>query len=395
MESWKRAGLGGAGAMFVAMGLGRFSYGAMVPALIADGRLSAEQAGWIGGINLAGFFIGAFLSDASRRRWPAPSVLMVCVVLSLVALGASALPWGAAWLGLWRGAVGVTAGLIMVLGVSLTTDAAPPGRRAMAAGLMFSGVGVGIFFSGVLVPWLLAWGIVWAWAGIAVLGGFGVMLARLGWRGFGAVPEGASVREPARPGIGALLSGGPHRRGLAAAYFLFSLGITPHTLYWVDFLVRGLGLGLGQGGAHWAMVGVFAVLGPWAAAWLAHRTDTAWAVVASFVVLGLGIAAPAASAWAPVLWISTMIFGAQPGLTSVTAARARDLAEGETVASLMRVMIMASALGAAVGGIAIPALFAVTARYDLLFGFGGGAMILAALATLPGRKAPARRQDAS
>ena len=41
--------------------------------------------------------------------------------------------------------------------------------------------------------------------------------------------------------------------------------------------------------------------------------------------------------------------------------------------------------GGAVGGVVIPALFAATGRYDLMFLVAGGAMGIAALCTLPGR----------
>ena len=391
MDAWVRAGLGGAGAMFVAMGLGRFSYGAMVPALISDGQLSAGEAGWVGGINLAAYFVGAFLTDACRARWPVGRVLMTCVLVSIVALGASAVPWGMAWLAFWRGLVGVTAGLIMVLGLSLATDNAPVGRRAAAAAILFSGLGVGIFCSGVLVPWLLVRGIVWAWSGIAALAVVGAVLAGISWRGLGTAPPVRALM----PGIGRLLAGGPHRRGLAVAYFLFSFGITPHTLYWVDFLARKLDLGLAVAGTHWAAVGIFAVLGPWTASWVARHTELGWAVVAAFLVLGLGIAVPALANWTPVLWASSMIFGAQPGVTTVTAARARELADGDTVASLLRVLIMSSALGAAVGGIVFPALFALSGSYDLLFALAGGGMVIAAAATYPGKAGRLLRRAAS
>lgn len=381
MSDWKRAGIGGAGAMFVAMGLGRFSYSAMVPALISSGQLTAEQAGWIGGLNLAGFFVGAFTSDAIRRRWPMPLVLTAAVGVSLIGLAASAVPAGFVWLAVWRSLLGVCAGLIMVQGLALTTGKAPVSRRAAAAALMFSGVGVGIAFSGVLVPWLLSYGLGWGWLGIAAVGAVGAGVAYFGWRNIEVIESAAGEAS----GLRILLGQANPWRGLAAGYFLFSFGITPHTLYWVDFLARELALGIDVGGAHWAAVGVFAVVGPWAAVGLARRTQTSWAVVVAFVVLGFGIVAPAITVIAPVLWLSSIVFGAQPGVSTVKAARARDLASASAMPAVMRVMIMSSALGAAVGGMAFPALFAVNGRFELLFAVGGGAMFVAALATAPRR----------
>jgi predicted MFS family arabinose efflux permease len=382
MENWQRIALGCGGAMFVAMGLGRFSYGAMIPALVQSGQVSIDQAGWVGGINLAGFFVGAFISEALRRVWPMARVLRGAVMLSLVALFASALAWGFIWLGFWRGILGITAGLIMVQGLALTMSSAPETRRPVAAGLMFSGVGVGIFFSGVLVPMLLTYGVVWAWVGIAGVGIMGASSVLWGWR---TVGEAKTSGAPLTFGVGDILRRGWAWQGLAVAYFLFSFGLTSHTLYWVDFLVRDQGLDISSGGAHWAIVGLFAVIGPWAAAWLARRTHTAWAVTLAFIVLGVGIAGPGLATWVPILWLSSMIFGAQPGVSTVKAARARDLGTHEAMPAIMRVMIMSSALGGAVGGVVIPALFAATGRYDLMFLVAGGAMGIAALCTLPGR----------
>lgn len=53
--------------MFVCMGLGRFAYPAMVPALIADGGLDGVMAGRIGMVNLFGFMAGAACSARLAR----------------------------------------------------------------------------------------------------------------------------------------------------------------------------------------------------------------------------------------------------------------------------------------------------------------------------------------
>lgn len=68
--SWRRVALGGAGGMLVAMGLGRFSYTAMLPAVVESGQLSPHQAGIVGGVNLAGFFLGALFAERLRRALP-------------------------------------------------------------------------------------------------------------------------------------------------------------------------------------------------------------------------------------------------------------------------------------------------------------------------------------
>ncbi|GAK86362.1 transporter MFS superfamily [Vibrio ponticus] len=49
---------------------------------------------------------------------------------------------------------------------------------------------------------------------------------------------------------------------LVLAYGLDAIGYLPHTLFWVDFIVRDLDRSLTFGGAMWAIFGVGAALGP-------------------------------------------------------------------------------------------------------------------------------------
>lgn len=232
---WRRLALGGAGGMFVAMGLGRFSYTAMVPALVEHGGLDAVAAGRIGMANLAGFLVGAAASVALGRRFARGAVLRAALLLCLAGLAGSALPWSGWWLAACRGAAGIATGLIMVLSLTLITQAAPPDRRPAAASYVFTGVGLGILSAGVLVPMLLAHGLAAAWLGLLAAAAVGGALALWGWHG------GAGTRLPPAAGDTAGVLAQRGMPGLLLAHALFSLGIVPHTLYWVDYIVRGQG----------------------------------------------------------------------------------------------------------------------------------------------------------
>jgi hypothetical protein len=170
---------------------------------------------------------------------------------------------------------------------------------------------------------------------------------------------------------------------LLAGHFFFSMAIVPHTLYWVDYLARGLELGIAQGGFHWSLVGVASALGPWTMAGLGWLLGTAWALSFSFIALGLGIGAPFLSSAVGVLFASSLLFGAQPGLSALMAARVRDLADAEHMPRLMRAMILGSASGAVVAGAVLPQVYEATGSHVLIFGLGGAAMILGGLLVAP------------
>lgn len=379
--AWRRVAIGGGAGMFVGMGLGRFSYTAMVPALVDGGVLTAVEAGQVGMLNLFGFMGGAALSARLLGAGPLRRVLGTAIGVSLFALAASALPGGIVWLGFWRSLVGIATGIIMVLSLALITATAPERKRPVAASFMFAGVGLGVLSSGTLVPFLLEHSLEAAWAGLAAAGAVGVGLALWGWQ---AAPE---LHAPQRS-----VADKPIRwralSGLLVAHALFSLGIVPHTLYWVDYIARGLSQGMQVGGLHWSLVGVFSVVGPWMAAWLALRLGAAKALVVGFVALGAGIAGPALWPAALILVLSSALFGAQPGMSSLMAVRARELDAPANMPRVMRAMILANACGSVIGGIAVPALYGATQQHATVFLVGGIAMLLGAVAAWPKRVSP-------
>jgi predicted MFS family arabinose efflux permease len=365
--------------MFVAMGLGRFSYTAMVPALIAAGQLTPLEAGQVGMFNLAGFFAGALLSLTAAGRLGRARLLRAAAVVAMAGLAGSALAGGFVDLAAWRGLIGVATGVIMVLSLAAITETAPPTHRAAAGGYVFAGVGLGILTSSVLVPVLLSQGLSVAWWSLAVAGAIGAALALWGWHADPGPPPPADIRDK---GQGPLAER-PMQR-LLLAHFLFSLAIVPHSLYWVDFIVREQGQGFVAGGVHWAIVGVCAILGPLVCTQLARIIGTSAALVLAFGVLAAGIAAPALFPVSAILLLSSVLFGAQPGLSGLMAARARELARAEVMGPVMRAMILANATGAVVAGMAIPAVYARLPGAAALFLTAGAAMLAAAAAAWPG-----------
>jgi predicted MFS family arabinose efflux permease len=376
--AWRRVAIGGGGGMFVGMGLGRFSYTAMVPALISSGELTALEAGRVGAFNLVGFVCGAVISVALRTRFGEFRALAAAIVISVLALAASAAPLGFPWLALCRGVIGIAGGIIMVLSLALIAATAPTTRRPVAASFVFVGVGGAILSTGILVPALLRHGLTTAWLGLAACGFAGACLAIWGWR---AAPVHAGG-----PAARSWLSPVPWNwplRLLLLAHVCFSMAIVPHTLYWVDYIARGLGHGIGEGGFHWFLVGVASILGPIIAARLGQMLGTAWALPISFFALGIGIAAPLISSAGIILLASSLLFGAQPGLSTLMAARTRDLADADHMPRLMRAMILCSALGAVAAGFVLPQIYDATLSHVLIFALGGASMILGAILVAP------------
>ena len=374
---WRRLAIGGAGVLLVGMGLGRFSYTPLIPAIVTDGALSAAEAGYVGAFNLAGFVFGALVEPKLRRRWGERRSLQIALIAALACLIASTAPWGFTWLAFWRGLVGVCVGVMMIQALTVVTRATPPNHLGAATGMVFTGVGVGIVLSGILIPKLLAYGLFGAWVGIAGIGAVGVCIAF--WGLAGNIPEITAASEDPAQSTSTIPPADAAR--LIASQGLFTVGLIAHTIYWIDYLVRGLGHDMAFGGAHWALFGLGALTGTYLWGRLADKIGFQAGLVLVFASLAASVALPVlnSSTWA--LIASSLIVGAQPGCSALLSGRAHQIVGGAEMPKLWRRMTLSSGICQAIGSYALVALFNWDGDYQPIFLVSAATMALGALAT--------------
>ena len=374
---WLRMAIGGSSALFVGMGLGRFSYAPMIPILIEENALSPVEAGYVGAFNLAGFLIGVLLQPALRARIGERGTLRLCLSTSLACLIASAAPltapWLFLWLSLWRGLIGVAVGTIMVQALAVATRTAPPDKLGLVTGIVFAGVGGGIFFSGVAIPTLLDQGLAATWIGVSVIGAGAVAVGL--WAYADPIPK--AIASKAELPLPSPLCSTTIR--LAAAQSLFVIGLIPHTIFWVDYIVRGLHHTMTIGGFHWALFGLGALIGTalWGrlADWIGFRMG----LILVFTSLALGVLAPVVHPVMGILIASSLIVGAQPGCSALLSGRTQQIFGNESMSKVWRHMTLIGSIGQAIGGYLLVTLFDATGSYTAIFLIGSLAMASGAL----------------
>lgn len=385
-EIWRPA-LSGLCAVLIGIGLSRFAYTPLIPALIGEGWFDPADAAYLGAANLAGYLVGALSSQGMARRLSAVGTLRAMLVLATAAFFACGWPSGFAWYFVWRFAAGYAGGALMALAAPTALAAVPAARRGLAGGLIFTGVGLGIALSGTLVPLLLLEGLAAAWFGLGTLS---LVLTAMAWGGW---PAAADALAPAAA---------PARRrdriawplmALFVAYGLDAAGIVPHMVFFVDFVARGLGQGIAAGSVYWVVVGIGAAVGAMAAGRMADR----WGFTAALrIALGLqAIAAclPALSDAPLVLGLSGLIIGAfVPGIVPLVLGRVHELLPGDPGrqrAAWSRATA-AFALGQAAAGYGFSWLFDLTG-YAYLFPLAAFAMLLALIVEIAAARRPSMR----
>jgi predicted MFS family arabinose efflux permease len=377
-------------ASLVGVGLARFAYTPLIPALIAEQWFRPSQAVYLGAANLAGYLAGALLAGRVARLTGAVAALRAMMLLASASFFACALPLGFDWYLAWRLTAGLAGGVLMVFAAPTVLPAVPLFRRGLAGGAVFTGVGLGIAASGTLVPLLLRLGLAVTWCG---LGGLAAALTVLAWRGWPAEPVRAgplqAQGEQRTPRSGVALG------ALYVEYGLAAVGLVPHMIFLVDFVARGLGRGLAEGATYWVLFGLAAAVGPLLAGRLADRIGFGWALRLAFLVQAIAVLAITDGALG--LTISSVVIGASvPGVVPLVLGRVQELAGpgAHRQTAAWSLATTAFALGQAVSAYGFSFLFARTGSYVLLFEFGAAALVLALVIDLAANRGPAPRSAA-
>ena len=296
----------------VSLGITRFAYGLLLPAMRADLGWSYALAGGMNTANALGYFLGALATPALMRRLGASDVLRIGAVLCSLFMGFSGFFTESEPLLLQRLLAGMASALVFISGGLLAArlGARDPQRGGFLLGIYYGGTGVGIVGSSLLVPVVLAWsrgvphGWQWAWWALAIA----CLLASalMHW------PAREMARWPQPQAATAAASKDFHWRdfGLGlAGYTMFGVGYIGYMTF-VVALLRSQGRSTAEITVFYALLGlaVMASSRIWARLLDRHRDGKPMAVLNA--LLGLATLLPALTQmWLAVLF-SGMLFGA-------------------------------------------------------------------------------------
>jgi predicted MFS family arabinose efflux permease len=272
-----------------ALGLGRFAYGLVLPAMAADLHWDLTRAGTLTTANGAGYLAGALAAAPVTKRLGAAATFRLGMVLGAAALAANALDAGYPGLLAARAAAGLAGALVFVAGAVLAPTP-----------VYFAGAGLGIAASGAALPPLLdghpgRWPL--AWIGLAA----GAALATAASWG-AARPVAATATEPPRAPVRPLWL-------VAVAYLLFAAGYIAYITFLSAYLDRRAATAAVEA-FTWILLGVAVMAAP--ALW--RRPIARWhgglGLAAPLAVLAVAAALPLLTPAPPVVALSALGYGA-------------------------------------------------------------------------------------
>jgi predicted MFS family arabinose efflux permease len=378
-------------ALVVALGIGRFAYTPILPAMQERFDLSNAAAGILASSNYLGYLLGALLAafvPAGRARDTLLRASLLVAAVSTVLMGLTAsFPL---WL-ILRLAAGLASAGVLVLGSAVMLQELSRRGRLGLSGIFYSGPGIGIALSGLLVLPLNAllagspatWRADWLLLGAVALV---FVVPCMAWLPGGEAAEettgnAGSMTSRAEPETEDPMPAGVKLAivFLCLAYFLAGAGyiVTGTFLPTIVEYIPGLG-GLGPG--VWVLVGLAAAPSTVLWARMASRVGSVAALVAAYAGQATGILLPAVSdaKWAAAC--SALLFGGTfVGIAALTLTYAREVTGGRRSGLAIGLLTAAFGVGQVLGPLVAAALAGETGGFGPALIFASAAVAVGAL----------------
>ncbi len=323
VRAWRSAAAA-AFSLTIAMGIGRFAYTPILPAMQQHAGLDAATAGMLASINFTGYLLGALASTALARLPSRLSLYRASLILSIATTAAMGLTGNFFFWSALRFVSGIASAGILIIGVPMTMETLAKVGKSHLLGVVFGGVGCGIAISGLAVSWLdplVGWRGDWLWLGLiaALLG-----LPAWAWQKGAAAEESSGAAGPGRLRLSlpVLI--------LLVAYTLEGLGYVVNATFLVIVLKGTPGLG-NVGLFAWVVVGLAGI--PSTVLWglATRRIGQAPALILASLLQALGTALPVLVPTPAAALIAAALFGSTfTGIVTLAFGLGREMAPDAT-----------------------------------------------------------------
>lgn len=347
--------LSGSLTLFSCLGMARFAFGLLLPAMRQTLELGYDQMGLISTGNFIGYLLAVAISPMLIRRWRPRLVICAGLLLNALCMLLISRADNLNALMLFYGLVGAGSGLGNIPCMVLVSHWFRRNKRGQAAGLMIAGNGLAILIAGQLIPLVNAtWGWRQSWLLLAVISLLAMFFALLVVRNdpaeMGLLPHGryesleasTFVRSP----NGKLLV------HLGLIYLIFGLTYMIYGTFMVTTMVDDFGYSEAQAGQLWSFVGIFGMFSGVVFGSLSDRIGRRNGMVlvyamfsCAYLLAGLGGILGSWSLWLSVLFYGSVLFA----VPTIMAAAVAEYLGMERAASGFATLTLFFAAGQIIG----------------------------------------------
>lgn len=255
-----------------ALGLARFGYTMILPAMKQGLALNNSQMGFLATGNFVGYMLFSLVGGFLASKYGPRTIIACSMLLAGLTMGLTGLAGGVGMALAMRTLTGLGSGGSNVPVMGLASAWFAPRRRGMATGLMVGGSGIALVLTGYLVPAINAsgpdgWRTSWLVLGgtVVLLGLLALAFLRNSPREKGLLPVGAEGAEapagvPAEPPQWSQVYRSRALWQLGLIYTFFGFSYIIYATFFAAYLVQEKGLTQAAAGNLWAWLGAISMV---------------------------------------------------------------------------------------------------------------------------------------
>jgi MFS family permease len=262
--------------VFSALGLARFGYTSILPAMQEALELSNTQTGVLQSWNLVGYVVTVVFAGVLAARFGPRVVIAVALLVVAAGMGLTGLvpTFGAACVGRFLAGVGGAGSNVPAMALVSAWFGAR--RRGLATGAGVAGSSLGLMVTGPLVPailersgeegWRVSWGVLGGLTLLVFVAAALFLRNRPAEKGLRAVGE-SETEQDSRPVVAAASAldlGLVYRSRLlwklAGIYFGFGFSYIIYSTFFVRYLTGEAGFSRAGAGALWSQIGMVSIV---------------------------------------------------------------------------------------------------------------------------------------
>lgn len=368
---------------FCLIGIGlclcRYAYTPLIPSLIDHGWVSKAGAGYISGFNCLGYLMGCLASLFLPARIGVRRLMQTSLALAVIGQTLSAWDLGFAFLALARGITGMAGAALVILTPSLVLEHVPESQKKTASGVCFTGAGAAIVIVSLILPFFVAISVTAGWLFEA---GLTLIFAAIAWPLTLSPPTAGSATTSAElPPRGK--AAGLSLFLLGAAYFLASIGVTPHMLFLTDYLHRDLHVGFAASSRLFSLVGLGSLIGALSSGFIARSIGTPWSLVGNYLLGSIAVATILATTDITLITISAFAMGFFLFCcVTLSSIRTGEITGAQRHPLDWGILTLAFGTGLAIGSYGLSGFLSLGASYYTLFVIAQGILLVSLLLSI-------------
>lgn len=371
--------IGGMFSLIIAMGIGRFAYTPILPLMQNDISFSNTVAGYLASSNYAGYLAGAIITGIIPLKKYRTVTLRMSLIVSILTTALMGLTNS---IFLWyviRFLSGVASAFVFVTASSIVLDKLASENKSNWSGVLYGGVGSGIFISSLFIPGLsdlFQWE--GAWGGLSVISG---ILTYLVWIWI----KDSQAEVPIKNKQEIIVQVPPAKwlPWLSIAYGLEGMGYIITGTFIVSIAEKASSFH-NDATVVWMVVGLAAI--PSCIIWsiLAKRWGYVKSLVLALILQSIGIVIPVFWMSQISFFTSALLFGATfMGITTLTTTLARQMKPADSSRLIGKLTIIYAA-GQMIGPTMAGILSSYTHDYTVALLGAAGAVLVGGVSILNG-----------